>query len=270
MKERAEIKALAKVSFREQRGTGILLVLLFFVIVSTISGITNTVNLVAIGGFVLNLATFILSPVLTVGLFWGFLKIYRKEQTEVGILFSKFNSNFSRSLGGMLWMYLFLLLWSLVPIIGGTILAVITVGIDTLDLLMNNESMFSINYTDIVSPFLGIMLFLGMILLSIPVIIKKYAYSMTPFILADCANVKAKDALKNSMKMTQGNKGKLFVLDLSFIGWILLSILTVGILAIVFVGPYRQITWAGYYEELKAQALASGAITAEDLLPEGF
>ena len=88
---------------------------------------------------------------------------------------------------------------------------------------------------------------------------------MTPYILADCPDVKAKDALKLSMRMTNGHKGKLFVLLLSFYGWMLLSSLTFGILLIVFVAPYMEATMSGFYLELRDQAIASGAISAEEL-----
>ena len=109
--------------------------------------------------------------------------------------------------------------------------------------------------------------FLWSLLLIVPGIVKSYAYFMNPYILADCPNVTAQESLKLSMRMTQGHKGKLFVMHLSFIPWALLSIVTLGILAIVFVGPYAQTTMAGYYVELRDLALANGVIKPEELNP---
>ena len=103
------------------------------------------------------------------------------------------------------------------------------------------------------------------LLLVIPGIVKSYAYLMTPYILADCPNVKATEALKLSMRMTNGHKMELFVMTLSFIGWALLSVLTFGILWIVYVGPYMETAFAGYYVELRDQALASGLIDRSEL-----
>jgi uncharacterized membrane protein len=111
---------------------------------------------------------------------------------------------------------------------------------------------------------MSLWIFLWSLLLIIPGIIKTYAYSMAPYILADCPNVTATDALKLSRRMTSGNKGKLFVLDLSFIGWGLLSVLTFGILFIVYVGPYLNAATAGFYTELREQAIASGTIAPEE------
>ena len=96
-------------------------------------------------------------------------------------------------------------------------------------------------------------------------IIKGLSYSLTPYILATCPNVKAREALKLSMRMTKGYKGELFVLGLSFIGWILLGTLTLHILTIVFVFPYMFITYAGFFVELRDKAIADGVISAEEL-----
>lgn len=82
-------------------------------------------------------------------------------------------------------------------------------------------------------------------------IIKILAYSMTPYILMDQPEVGAKDALKVSMAMTEGHKGELFVMNLSFIGWLVLTACTAGLLGIFYVTPYINVTMAAYYEQLK-------------------
>lgn len=98
----------------------------------------------------------------------------------------------------------------------------------------------------------------------IPGIIKALSYSMTPYILAECPHVKPKDALRLSMRMTRGYKMDIFVAGLSFFGWQLLSVFTFGLLDLLHVGPYMQITYAGIYEELKKNAIENGVIAAEE------
>ena len=67
------------------------------------------------------------------------------------------------------------------------------------------------------------------LLLVIPGIIKSYSYAMTSFILKDEPEMKNNAAIEKSMAMMENNKMKLFMLDLSFIGWaILLSLLSVS------------------------------------------
>jgi len=103
------------------------------------------------------------------------------------------------------------------------------------------------------------------LLLIIPGIIKSLSYYFTANILADCPNVKATDAIKISMRITEGHKMDVFIFILSWIGWGLLSILTFGILYIVYVGPYWATADAGFYIELRDKALQEGKITQEDL-----
>ena len=92
--------------------------------------------------------------------------------------------------------------------------------------------------------------FLWSLLFVIPGIIKSYSYAMTPYILIDRPELSATDAVKESEKMMNGHKMDLFILDLSFIGWILLSMLTCGIL-LLYVEPYMQAARAAFYLELK-------------------
>lgn len=99
----------------------------------------------------------------------------------------------------------------------------------------------------------------------IPGIIKSIAYSFTPYLLKEYSNLGATAALKVSMKMTNGHKGEIFVMYLSFIGWGLLSLLTAGILGIFYVTPYYMTSVAGLYEEYKSLALANGTVDPAEL-----
>lgn len=96
-----------------------------------------------------------------------------------------------------------------------------------------------------------IFLFLWSLLFVIPGIIKSFSYAMVPYILADDPSLSAREAITLSRKMMNGNKWKLFVLDLSFIGWIILSVFTLGILGIFYVNPYIYSTYAEFYNTLK-------------------
>jgi len=101
--------------------------------------------------------------------------------------------------------------------------------------------------------------FLWFLLFVIPGIVKYYSYAMVPYLMADNPNLDYKSALKLSMHMTDGHKGKMFVLDLSFIGWFLLAALTLGI-GILFLMPYIFATKAELYFALKNEAIQKGLI----------
>ena len=96
----------------------------------------------------------------------------------------------------------------------------------------------------------SIFTFLWSLLLIIPGIIKKYSYSMAFYILADNPELTAREALSKSKEMMNGHKWDLFVLQLSFIGWYLLSGITLGIAAI-YVVPYVSSTTANFYNSIK-------------------
>lgn len=93
------------------------------------------------------------------------------------------------------------------------------------------------------------------LLLVIPGIIKGYAYLMAPYILADNPGMTARQALRESVIMTKGHKWELFVLTLSFIGWVLLVPLTFGLI-VIWLAPYANATLANYYLALKNTGFA--------------
>ena len=88
------------------------------------------------------------------------------------------------------------------------------------------------------------------LLLLIPGCIKAYSYAMTPYILKDNPEMKNNAAIEESMRMMDGHKLELFLLDLSFIGWALLSLLTCGI-GFLWLTPYMNMARVNFYEDLK-------------------
>ena len=129
---------------------------------------------------------------------------------------------------------------------------------------------FGVNYGRKIGGYLWMVLwvFLWTMLFWIPGLIKAYAYSECPYILANYTDVEAKEALNLSKRITAGHKWELFVFDLSFIGWHLLSILTFGLLEIFYVAPYYATAHAGYLGELIENAVREGVISASELNKE--
>ncbi|MGE5392117.1 MAG: DUF975 family protein [Deltaproteobacteria bacterium] len=121
-------------------------------------------------------------------------------------------------------------------------------------------------YLDIIKSMFwrGLMNFLWYLLLIIPGIIATYAYRMVPYILADNPNIGYKRALQLSTRMTNGHKWGIFVLDLSFIGWMILGILAL-LIGVLFVFPYVNATNAELYLILRQNALEKGLCSREEL-----
>ena len=96
------------------------------------------------------------------------------------------------------------------------------------------------------------MVLLYTLLLIIPGMIKALGYSLVPYILANDSNMGSDEVLKLSEKMMKGHKMDLFIFSLSFIGWHLLAIFTLGILEIWII-PYQETATTKYLLDIKAE-----------------
>ena len=88
---------------------------------------------------------------------------------------------------------------------------------------------------------------------------------MVEYIMSENPNISRKRAFEISKQTMNGQKWNTFVLDLSFIGWVILSLFTCGILAVFYVNPYIHSTKAQLYLTLRNIALDNGIATSEEL-----
>lgn len=98
------------------------------------------------------------------------------------------------------------------------------------------------------------------LLLVVPGIVKHYEYLMVPYIIAENPAMDYKEAFQISKQMMDGEKMEAFIMDLSFLGWYLLSAVTCGLLAIFYVNPYVQASFAEMYKFNKQKAYQEGYI----------
>ena len=96
----------------------------------------------------------------------------------------------------------------------------------------------------------AIYVMLWSLLFFIPGFVKAYSYSMAPYILAENQNMTASEAINESRRIMNGHKMDLFVLELSFIPWLLLCMITFGI-AFIYVAPYMDMTRVNFYNKIK-------------------
>ena len=121
-------------------------------------------------------------------------------------------------------------------------------GIDLNDLFRGFRDDFG--GTLLISLLSGLFIFLWSLLLFIPGIVKALAYSQVYYILCDHPEYTGREAIDASQEMMRGHKGELFLLQLSFFGWFLLSFLTFGLL-LLYVKPYYQAALTEFYRYLK-------------------
>ncbi len=100
-------------------------------------------------------------------------------------------------------------------------------------------------------------------------LIKSYSYHLVPYILAENPSVKTLDAITLSRKLMKGHKWECFMLELSFLGWDLLGIVTLGLSNILFTTPYKMAVLGEYYARLRSLGL-EGHVENADLLNDRY
>lgn len=130
---------------------------------------------------------------------------------------------------------------------------------------------FDNNYREVAKTmfFRELRILLWGMLFIIPGVVKAYEYRMIPYLLADDPTMTMERAFAESRRMMRGNKWRACVLDLSFLGWHLLSIFTLGLLEVFYVAPYQLMTNAALYERLRydTPALEASADGFADQVP---
>lgn len=103
-----------------------------------------------------------------------------------------------------------------------------------------------------------VFIFLWSLLFVIPGLIKTYSYGMAEYLMADDDQLSGNDAITKSREIMSGHKFRLFCLHLSFIGWYLLGILTLGI-GLIFIMPYVKAAETAFYQDLIKDSIKTDA-----------
>ena len=225
--------------------------------------VTSAVGLIPIIGGVGQL---IFAGPFLVGYYYFFLKVSREDSVDIEDLFIAFKSK-NQFLASLVSYILFILLIFPVLGIGLTLWAFLVLGRETFIHFIDKISEWSEKLnpanlqsdlplydpalTDALSPEINwAFLLLGAIpFILVPAIYVTLSFSQTWFIIANDENISGYNALKESWNLMRGKRLKLFLLELSFIGWAILSVLTLFI-GFIFLAPYVQTSYAKFYDNL--------------------
>ena len=105
------------------------------------------------------------------------------------------------------------------------------------------------------------------LLFIIPGIVKHYSYCMTRFIVMEYPEIPVTKALRISKVITYGHRMDIFIMELSFLGWSLLCLLTCGI-GFFWLNPYMQLSLTNAYHSILTEAIETGKLKKEDLAGE--
>ena len=165
---------------------------------------------------------------------WGFARYLLQThdadcKRPCATLFSGF-SYFGKLLGLYWLLALKVFLWALIPI-GVVVFGMVLIGL----LAIAGMGWFSLAFLPLVV--------VAMLAASIPAICAEYRYSMAYFLMVENPDLGVSECIQCSINL-------MFVLDLTFIGWYLLSGLTCGILAVLYVLPYHAFAHTAFYRDL--------------------
>ena len=181
------------------------------------------------------------------------------ERATVGTLFSGFKNTFFKALGLRFLCDLFLTLWSLLVIVPVVILFTALFLPSPLQLLSD--------------PLGNLVTYLGAPLLLLVAVILlvalSYRYAMVFYALAENEAMTPMDAIRESVRMMKGNKWRLFCLQLSFFGWTLLCVLTLGI-GFLWLNPYVGQSVTAFYHEISGRAAVREAVGELEPLMKEF
>ena len=189
--------------------------------------------------FLGQLVQIFLAPPLLVGVLWFFLALCRGENAAVGMIGHGFG-RYWLSVGASFMQQLIVNLWTLLAALPGIIVIIV----------------FAIKNFSQVTPEISGALVLGILLLIPAVFVSiyvSYMYGMVMFIVSDDSEVGVMDSLRRSQTMMRGMKWKFFCLNLRFIGWALLAVLTCGI-GFLWLGPYLSASCARFYDDVRGRA----------------
>lgn len=190
----------------------------------------------------LGIAMTIIEVPMALGMSYAFIKLKRGEDVKAFEFLNMGFSNFGRA-----WK---IALRTLLKMILPTICVIASIVLISVGITGVTFSVFGGTNGSVGS--MLILILIALIILvasSIWAMVRGLLYSLTSFIAYDNPEMEALDVVNESAKMMNGNRGKIFLLELSFIGWAILAVFTLGI-GYLWLIPYMQVALICFYEYL--------------------
>ncbi len=238
----AELTARARASLKGRWGLAIGFVLLYYVVVM---GISMVGQIIPFAGAILG--GLVVGGPMALGLCAFTLAFARGGPVEIGLMFQGFR-HWAVAIGAYLWMMLFILLWALASVLPFVALGgLYAAGNPSLrEVLGDPDRRALLSFLPLAAIFMAGGL---SYLLTMTIVTLRYAFTM--YALWDDPTLGPRGALRKSIELMRGHKGKLFFFYLRFLGWSLLALLTCGI-GYLWLLPYMLISIAHFYDDLRA------------------
>lgn len=258
----SEIKSKARESLTNKWGKAALVTFCYFVIEFLINFmISGSEKSFPLLSSLLSIGEAVISVPLAYGIMMSFMKLKRSENVEAFDFFTDGFSNFGRA-WGITWGVVKKLL---VPIIIIIVLYIVLIA-SSVSLIAFSSTLFK-SYSasaSITAGFLSIICSIGLIALYIWIAIKSLFYVLVYQVAYDNPNFSSKEVVEESERLMTGNRGRYFVLQLSFIGWAILACLTFGI-GFLWLTPYITISTICFYEALAGKSDSAIEVDSEEV-----
>ena len=258
----SEIRSTARQSLTNKWGKAALIAFCYFLIEFLInfmiSGAKGSLPLLS---SLLSIGNTVISVPLAYGFLISFMKLKRGEEVNAFDFFADGFSNFGRA-WGITWGIIKKLL---VPIIIIIVLYIVLIA-SSVSLIAFSSTLFK-SYSasaSITAGFLSIICSIGLIALYIWIAIKSLFYVLVYQVAYDNPNLSSKEVVEESERLMTGNRGKYFVLQLSFIGWAILACLALGI-GMFWLTPYITVATICFYEALSGKSDTTIEVDSEEI-----
>ena len=237
----SDIRKQAREALTNKWGKGVLITLVYFLFTFVLGFISGLVKYIDVLNFLINIATIVISVPISFGLISSFMKLKKGEEVKVFEFFSFGFTNFARAwkiAGNILlkmWLPILLYVIAIFVFAFAATFGIVTYAIS------RSISFFVISST------IGFALFIAA---CIYLFVKSLYYTLAYMVAYDNEAMEAKDAVEESAKLMAGNRGKFVLLQLSFIGWAILTVFTLYI-GMLWLIPYMQVAMICFYEALK-------------------
>lgn len=243
----SELRAKAREKLTGKWGKAACISLAYLVIAFLIGFIRGHIEEHSFLNLIVSIIVFIIEVPLSFGLVYSMYKLFKDEETSAFDFCSLGFSNFGRA-WGVTWQTI---LKMIVPVI----LMIISYVLLAFSISLYVASSFSYIYSGSTSGLgmAGLLSIVGIILLIFSVIwglTKYYYYALSYLIAMDNPEMTSKEAVEESKKLMNDNRGKLFGLQMSFIGWAILALFTFGI-GYIWLIPYMQFATICFYDKVK-------------------
>ncbi len=232
----SEIRKNARESLTGKWGKGVCITLAYLLISFVIGLIQGLFKEGSITYLIIELAYLVISIPITFGLIISFMKLKRNEEVSAFDFLKDGFSRFNKSWG--IWFHTFLKL--LLPIICLILVIIIMAFLLSASIISGNSGLNKI--LAIVS--------VALYIVSIVYIVSRaLLYAIAYNIGYDKPELSSKECVLKSEELMKGNRGNLFLLELSFIGWALLACLSLGI-GVLWLFPYVQVALVCFYDKI--------------------